>query len=98
MLNCKLCFKLWGKRIVLKTEIKPEKKPSLQQGGLTVVRLLKWWLTSHRAVSQEYLEEAAAPFVTQPQTSHTITSSEFYGAEQSQVHPESKGREIEAPT
>ena len=91
-------FQALGGKIVLKTEIKPEKKNSLQQGGLTVVRLLKWWLTSHRAVSRENQEEAAAPFMTQPQTSHTITSSEFYGAEQSQVHPESKGREIEATT
>lgn len=48
--------------------------------------------------AQENQEEAAAPFMTQPQKLHTITSSGFYGAKQSQIHLDSKVRDIEATT
>ena len=58
----------------------------LQEGGLRVVRLLHWWLTSGKTMFQENQEEAVAPFMTQPQKLHTITSSGFYGAKQSQIH------------
>ena len=59
---------------------------SLQERGLRVVRLLHWWLTSGKTMFQENQEEAVAPFMTQPQKLHTITSSGFYGAKQSQIH------------
>ena len=58
----------------------------LQEGGLRVVRLLHWWLTSGKTVFQENQEEAVAPFMIQPQKLHTITSSGFYEAKQSQIH------------
>ena len=47
---------------------------------------LHCWLTSGEAMFQENQEEAVAPFMTQPQRLHTITSSGFYGAKQSQIH------------